>query len=274
MPGKHSAIGIFDSGVGGLTVLKAIQQRLPTENIVYLGDTARLPYGTKSPASVQSYAVRAADYLLEREIKMLVVACNTASALALSELSARLAPIPVVGVVKPGAASAVAQSTGQRHVVLATESTTRQMAYTQAILELQPDAVVQEVACSMFVALAEEGWGDGQIAAAVADKYLSAFRDVVHGPQPDTAILGCTHFPLLKSVITAALGDGIKIVDSAFTTAAEVAVVLEAFDLSTDASAPGDLTLLATDGANRFARVGGNFLGQDLSPEDIEIVDI
>jgi glutamate racemase len=274
MPDKHSAIGIFDSGVGGLTVLKAIQQRLPTENIVYLGDTARLPYGTKSSASVQSYAVRAADYLLEREIKMLVVACNTASALALPELSARLAPIPVVGVVKPGAASAVAQSTGQRHVVLATESTTRQMAYTQAILELEPDAVVQEVACTMFVALAEEGWGDGQIAAAVADKYLSAFRDVVHGPQPDTAILGCTHFPLLKAVITAALGDGIKIVDSAFTTAAEVAAVLEALDLNADASAPGDLKLLATDGANRFARVGGNFLGQDLSPEDIEIVDI
>ena len=274
MSSRSAAIGIFDSGVGGLTVLEAIRARAPGENLIYLGDTARLPYGTKSPASVQRYASRAADYLLSQDIKLLVVACNTASALALPELTRRLAPTPVVGVVKPGAASAVRYSRNQRHLVLATETTASQLAYTQAILELQPDAVVQEVACSMFVALAEEGWGTGDIAAATAEKYLGMFRSRDHGARPDTAILGCTHFPLLRKVIAAVLGADIQIVDSALTTAERVAELLDEFGLAAPPDAAGQLRMLATDGAERFARVGGNFLGQDLSAADIEIVDL
>jgi glutamate racemase len=274
MAGRRSAIGIFDSGVGGLTVLKAIRERLPNEDLIYLGDTARLPYGTKSPATVQRYAERAAEYLLARDVKMLVVACNTASAVALPTLTERCAPVPVIGVVKPGAASAVSQSSNQRHLVLATEATTREMAYTQAILELAPDAVCQEVACSMFVALAEEGWGDSEIATATAEKYLSVFRSTSHGPAPDTAILGCTHFPLLRNAIATALGDDIRIVDSAHTTADRVAEIIDVQRLQSEASGAGKLKLLATEGPERFARVGGNFLGEHLAPNDIEVVDI
>ncbi len=274
MANRSAAIGIFDSGVGGLTVLKAVRAQAPHENLIYLGDTARLPYGTKSPVSVQRYAMQAADYLVAQDIKLLVVACNTASALALPALVQRLAPIPVVGVVKPGAASAVRHSQSQRHLVLATEATTRQLAYTQAILELEPDAIVQEVACTMFVALAEEGWGEGEIALATAEKYLEVFRSGHHGSRPDTAILGCTHFPLLRQTIAAALGEGIAIVDSAQTTAERVAEVLERDGLATASSSEGTLRLLATDGAERFARVGGNFLGHELGAADVEVVDL
>ena len=273
---SSSAIGIFDSGVGGLTVLKAVQAKLPEEQLLYLGDTARLPYGTKTPASVQRYALRAADYLVARDIKLLVVACNTASAIAIPKLKERLGPMPVIGVVEPGAARAVALSQAQQHLVLATEATTRQLAYTQAILELAPNANVQEIACSMFVALAEEGWGQDDIAYAVADKYLASFRqgNHAHGVLPDTAILGCTHFPLVRDAISQALGDEIQIVDSAQTTAERVAKELQQQNLIAQAGSQGRFELLATEGPGRFARVGGNFLGEDLSPDDVEVVDI
>jgi glutamate racemase len=202
------------------------------------------------------------------------VACNTASALALPLLESRLAPTPVIGVVRPGAADAVRKSGNQRHLVLATETTTSQLAYTRAILELEPDAVVQEIACSMFVALAEEGWGDTDIAVATANKYLAPFRADSHGERPDTAILGCTHFPLLRAAIAAALGDGIRIIDSALTTAERVSTVMRERGLANDSVQSGTLRLLATDGPERFARVGGNFLGHELAASDIEVIDI
>jgi glutamate racemase len=267
-------IGIFDSGVGGLTVLHALQNLLPAENLIYLGDTARLPYGTKSPESVQRYARHAADYLVQRGIKLLVVACNTASALALDTLREHLAPLPVIGVVEPGAAAAVKSSKAQRHLVLATEATCGQLAYTRAILRLNPDAVIEEMPCSLFVALAEEGWHDGPVAEVVAEQYLASIRDRSAESKPDTAILGCTHFPLLQSSIAHALGPAIEIVDSATTTALAVRDELAHLDLLTGHNDTGGLELVATDGPARFARVGSAFLGAEFAADDITLIDI
>jgi glutamate racemase len=267
-------IGVFDSGVGGLTVLRAIRAALPHESTVYLGDTARVPYGTKSRASVVRYSLQAADRLALRDIKMLVVACNTASALALDELRAHLAPLPVIGVIEPGARAAVATGSSRRHLVLATEATAAQRAYTAAIAALDPGAEVEEVACSLFVALAEEGWTEGAVAAAAAAEYL---RPVVTRPQnlrPGTIILGCTHFPLLTRVIRVELGARGIIVDSATATAKAVVESLRDHGLVSRSSGRGTLKLLVTDGAPRFARLGPRFLGELFGSADVELVDL
>ncbi|MCP3999752.1 MAG: glutamate racemase [Gammaproteobacteria bacterium] len=271
---ENLPIGIFDSGVGGLTVLHALKNLLPAENLLYLGDTARLPYGTKSHDSVTRYALQAADYLVQRGIKLLVVACNTASALALESLREHLAPLPVIGVVEPGAIAAVECSKSQHLLVLATEATTSQLAYTRAILRLNPDAVIEEMPCSLFVALAEEGWHQGPVADVVAEQYLGLIRERSADLRPDTAILGCTHFPLLQGPIAQALGPDIKIVDSATTTAQAVQEELVRLSLLTDADGGGDLQLIATDGPERFARVGSAFLGEKFAAEDIKLIDI
>ena len=267
-------IGVFDSGIGGLTVLGALRDLLPGEDLVYLGDTARLPYGTKSPESVRRYAAHAAEFLSGQGIKALVVACNTASALALNELSEALAPLPVIGVVEPGAAAAVAASSKHRYLVLATEATTGFKAYTRAISELDNAAEVEEMPCSLFVALAEEGWHVGDVAMAAAEKYLSAVKQRVDADRPDVAILGCTHFPLLQSTIAEALGEDVSVVDSATTTALAVKNALAELELLKNDDEAGAFKLYATDGATRFARVGGTFLGFELEADDIEIVDI
>jgi len=268
-------IGIFDSGVGGLTVLAALRRRLPAEHLLYLGDTARVPYGTKSPESVQRYASHAAGWLTARGIKLLVVACNTASAVALETLRVELDPIPVIGVVEPGAVAAVAASSCQRHLVLATEATASRHAYRAAIRQLAPEAVVEELGCSLFVALAEEGWGDDDVARAVARKYLGHIAARPADSRPDTAILGCTHFPLVGGVIAEVLGPGIRIIDSASTTAEAVASRLTELDLHTPTTdGEGSISLAATDSAARFARTGSAFLGLPFGPEDIEVTDI
>ena len=267
-------IGVFDSGVGGLTVLRAVRAALPHESAVYLGDTARVPYGTKSRDSVLRYSLQASHQLVERGVKLLVVACNTASALSLPELRAELAPLPVLGVVEPGAEAAVAASAGQRHLVLATEATVAQRAYTRSIRALAPSAEVEELACSLFVALAEEGWTDGAVAAAAAHAYLGPIVARPDRERPDSVILGCTHFPLLAHAIRAELGPAPSIVDSATATARSVAALLERDALATSASARGDLRLLVTDGAARFARLGSRFLGETFVVGDVEVVDL
>jgi glutamate racemase len=267
-------IGVFDSGVGGLTVLRAIRAALPSESTVYLGDTARVPYGTKSRASVVRYSLQAADQLVRRDVKMLVVACNTASALALDELRAHLAPLPVIGVIEPGARAAIAVGANRRHLVLATEATVAQRAYTLAITALDPDAEVEEIACSLFVALAEEGWTEGSVAAAAAAEYL---RPIVMRPQnsrPGTVILGCTHFPLLTRVIRTELGAAGVIVDSATATARAVVESLRDHGLARRSAGRGTLKLLVTDGAPRFARLGPRFLGELFGSADVELVDL
>ncbi|MDH4125047.1 MAG: glutamate racemase [Gammaproteobacteria bacterium] len=265
-------IGVFDSGVGGLTVLKALAAELPHEDLIYLGDTARLPYGTKSPASISRYACQAARLLQQREIKLLVVACNTATAVALDQLRAQLHPLPVIGVVGPGANAAVAARPGGRHLVLATEATVRLGAYRRAILELDPSASVQELACELLVSLAEEGWNDGPIPAAIIDRYLGSLGAAASGV--NSVILGCTHFPLLRQAITAAFASNVSVVDSASTTAAVARNLLQNMGLAREIGHAGSMLLLATDGTSRFARVGGWFLGKKLSAGDVTLVDL
>jgi glutamate racemase len=218
------------------------------------------------------YARQAAAHLKSRDIKLLVIACNTASAVALADLQRELAPLPVIGVIEPGARAAVSARPACRHLVLATEATVRLGAYGKAIRELDLAASVDELPCEMLVALAEEGWTGGAIAEAIIRRYLESCLD---GPGcPESIILGCTHFPLLREAIASVAGDGISIVDSAGTTAAVVAERLASEGLARSGTGNGRLELLATDGPRRFARVGGAFLGATLSPDDIEIVDL
>ncbi|HLW74099.1 MAG TPA: glutamate racemase [Gammaproteobacteria bacterium] len=266
-------IGIFDSGVGGLTVLKALRARLPHEHLLYLGDTARLPYGTKGPHTVSRYAVQAASHLVERGIKLLVVACNTASAVAMPALAGEFAPLPVMGVVEAGAEAAVAASHTGHIAVLATESTVQGGAYERAIKALRRDAQVYSQACSLFVALAEEGWTRGPLVESVVREYLHPLLEEKRRDGLDSLVLGCTHFPLLKDTIAHVAGPNMRLVDSGETVAAAVAKLLAERKLARSA-ARGDARYLATDGAERFARVGSLFLGEAIESSDVEIVDL
>jgi len=266
-------IGIFDSGVGGLTVLKAVRERLPREHLLYLGDTARLPYGTKGPDTVARYAVQAASHLVERGIKLLVVACNTASAVAMPQLAREFAPLPVLGVVEAGADAAVKHSRSGHIAVLATESTVRGGAYERAILARRRDARVYSQACSLFVALAEEGWIQGPLVNSVVKEYLYPLLREKKREGLDCLVLGCTHYPLMKDAIGHVAGADVRLVDSGETVAEAAAQLLSDAGLAR-ASGKSDARYLATDGAERFARVGGLFLGQSINPRDVELVDL
>lgn len=264
-------IGVFDSGVGGLTVLRALQERLPHESFIYLGDTARLPYGTKSPETIKRYAEQSAQILVNRGIKLLVVACNTASTVALPLLKHEYKQIPVLGVIEPGARAASALSKTDRIVVIATEATIQSQAYQEAINAIRPNAEVLAQSCSLFVALAEEGWLSGPEVEAVVARYLKPlFSSKL---QPDCLLLGCTHFPALLPAIRAVLGDDIAIVDSAKTTAEMVKQILTEQHLASSATT-GTTRFLVTDAPQRFVRVAPNFLGKSLREVDVELVDI
>jgi glutamate racemase len=267
-------IGVFDSGVGGLTVLKALMRELPRESFVYLGDTARLPYGTKSPSTVARYALQAAEALTGYDIKCLVVACNTASAVGLPAVRAHIAPVPVIGVIEPGAEAACAASRSGRIAVIATEGTVRGRAYEQAIRRGRPEAEVHARPAPLFVALAEEGLAEGPIAEALAHHYLDPlFASSGGAPAPDTLVLGCTHFPMLVGAIRAAVGPEVCIVDSAETTARRVREALTAAGLA-NGSGPGGLRLLATDAPERFARIGAHFLERPIPPGEVTLIDL
>lgn len=282
-------IGVFDSGVGGLTVLDALRRHLPHEDFLYLGDTARLPYGSKSPETVRRYAWQAASKLVERGVKLLVIACNTASAVAVEDLRDAFAPVPVVGVIEPGAEAACAASETGHVLVTGTEGTIRGGAYQRALLARRPQLQVEAIACPMFVALAEEGWVDGPIAEAVARRYLArvATESVAGGQRGpgfesdplydrvDTVVLGCTHFPVLRDVLARVCGPRVTLVDSAETTARAVAQMLESSARERAPRATASrVRFLATDAPARFARVGAVFLGHPLREHDVELVDL
>jgi glutamate racemase len=263
---------VFDSGVGGLTVLRALTEALPGQDFIYLGDTARLPYGTKSAETVARYSLQCTAVLLERGIGSLVVACNTASASALDALRERHAGLPIIGVIEPGAEAAVAASRSQHIAVIGTEGTIRGGAYQTAIRRRNPDARVTAGACSMFVALAEEGWTEGPVAEAIAHRYLEPiFRAA---DSPDCLVLGCTHFPVLIEAIRSAVPSGVSIVDSAATTAQALSRELESRGGTSTMAEKGRLAWLATDDAQRFARVGSRFFGEALQADAVEIVDL
>jgi len=251
---------VFDSGVGGLTVFREIARALPREPLVYLGDSARVPYGTKSPATVVRYSLEAAAQLIGRDVKMLVVACNTATAAALPTLREKLS-IPVIGVVEPGARAAVERTSGVVGVI-ATEGTVRSKAYTNAIRALDPDIEVIESAAPLFVPLAEEGWANTHVAREVAEIYLEPLIDA----GIDTLVLGCTHYPILRGTIEQVVGESVQIVDSAETTAH---VVQEALGPSTGVENPVH-QFLVTDAEERFRRIAGEFLARDI--EHLELV--
>ena len=269
--GGARPVGVFDSGVGGLTVLRALRAAMPERDFIYLGDTARLPYGTKSAQSVERYSLQCAAALIERDIGCLVVACNTASASALDALRRQYPALPIIGVIEPGAEAAVAASRSQHIAVIGTEGTINGGAYEAAIRRLNASARVTSSACSLFVAMAEEGWTTGPIAEAVAQRYLAPI--FAAGDAADTLVLGCTHFPALSESICSVLPAHVQLVDSALTTAAAVARRLQAAPSQLGASR-GSVTWLATDGAARFARVGSAFLGQALCADAVEIIDL
>jgi glutamate racemase len=275
---NDAPIGVFDSGVGGLTVLKALAAELPGEQYIYLGDTARLPYGTKSAETVARYALQAAEALGQHGIKALVVACNTASAVSLPAIRERMEGTPVIGVIEPGAEAACRISKTGHIGVIGTEGTVRGGAYQEAIHRLRPDARVNARSTQLFVALAEEGMHEGPIAVSVARHYLDAFFEgpaTASAPRsgPDTLVLGCTHFPMLAGAIRAAIGPAVRMVDSAVTTAKAVSDRLGQELRSSNTTRTG-VRFLATDSAERFARVGSRFLGQTIPPKDVELVDL
>lgn len=268
-------IGVFDSGVGGLTVLRALQQQLPHESFIYLGDTARLPYGTKDPTTVARYAEQAANALIARGIKMLVIACNTASAAGLSLLQTKFKETPILGVIEAGAQAACAVTKTGTVIVLATEGTTKNRAYELAIKQIRPDTLVLAKACSLFVALAEEGWVDGPIVEATAREYLTPLLNHQQGLQADTLVLGCTHFPPLKKALQAVIGAKFTIVDSAHTTALMVAQQLNTQQLTRqDSTKPAATLFLATDAPERFAAIASRFLGEALPAEHVHLINL
>jgi len=268
-------IGIFDSGVGGLTVYRALHERLPDEHFVYLGDTARVPYGTKSLATVERYALENARFLEAHGIKLLVVACNTASALALPAIR-RAIDVGVVGVIDPGAQAAVDIAQGRPIVVLATEATVQSGAYAQAIERIDPLVTVTERACPLFVPLAEEGWADTTVAQSVAEHYLSDLVNI----EARALVLGCTHYPILQSVIHKTMGSGVTLIDSGEAAAYQVEALLQTESLTRDSYNHERERLLCddldhfyvTDAAQRFAKVAERFLGA--APSVLEAVEI
>lgn len=260
------AIGVFDSGVGGLTVVRRLAERLPAEAILYLGDTARVPYGTKSPDTVIRYALGCARILLQRGIKLLVAACNTASACALEPLREEL-DMPVVGVVEPGARAAVGKTKNGRIGVIGTPGTIKTGEYQHAIHAIDPKAQVFLKPCPLFVPLAEEGWTTGPVPRQVAAEYLSGFAAL----GIDTLVLGCTHYPLLTGVIGEALGDTVSLVDSAAATSEVVEEILSGMGAANPSNSEPRLRFLVSDAPDSFARTGRSFLGQDI--HHVEWVD-
>jgi len=267
-PDVRAPIGVFDSGIGGLTVLRALRRRLPAEGTVYLGDTARVPYGPKSPETVRRYAREAADFLLERGVKLLVVACNTATARALPDLAEAL-PVPVVGVVDPGARAAVRASRGGTIGVIGTAGTIASGAYEEAIRALRPDARVATVACPLFVSLVEEGWTEGEVARLTAERYLADLLDV----GIDTLVLGCTHYPLLRPLLEKVAGPDVVLVDSAEATAAAVEEELDRLGIAAPAGGPpGEARHFVTDDAARFREIAARWLGRE--PEHLQLAEL
>jgi glutamate racemase len=269
-------IGIFDSGVGGLTVYRALHERLPNERFVYLGDTARVPYGTKSLATVERYAVENSKFLEAHGIKLLVVACNTASALALPAIR-RAVRAPVIGVIEPGSRAAVEAAGGKNVGVIATEATINSGAYANAITALGATGNVIERACPLFVPLAEEGWANTDVARIVTKDYLSDFSH----SSIAALVLGCTHYPILRDVISETVGSEITLIDSGAATAADVESLLEQESLTHDEPLGlyqerrlcDDLDhFYVTDAAERFAKVAERFLGS--APSILEAVEI
>jgi glutamate racemase len=252
-------IGVFDSGIGGLTVVHALTRRLPHENIVYFGDTARVPYGPKSPQVVRDYAAQDVDFLLSKNIKMVVIACNTVSAVALDVVQ-KHAKMPVVGVIQPGAIQAVQATKKKRVGIIGTVATVNSNAYKNALRQIDRDVQVYAQACPLFVPLAEEGWIDHKVTELVAREYLFPLKL----EKIDTLILGCTHYPVLRNAIASVMDSGVTLIDSGEAAAAEVELVLVEHNLRNASTLRPNLQFYVSDLPAKFTEVGERFLGQKL----------
>ncbi len=252
-------IGIFDSGIGGLTVVRALMKRLPHENIVYFGDTARVPYGPKSPQVIREYAAQDTDFLMKHNVKMIVVACNTVSAVAL-EVVQKHAKVPVIGVIVPGAKAAVESTKKKRIGVIGTVGTINSNAYTNAIRQFDETATVISQSCPLFVPLAEEGLIDHKATEIIAREYLFPLKL----KKIDTLVLGCTHYPILEKTIRSVFESGIILIDSGEATAEEVEHVLIANDLRNPSTLKANIQFFVSDIPYRFTEIGERFLGQKL----------
>ncbi|MES2525097.1 MAG: glutamate racemase [Gemmatimonadota bacterium] len=261
----QGAIGVFDSGLGGLTVARALLETLPCESLLYVGDTARVPYGPKSPETVRRYASQIAEWLVDEGVKAIVVACNTATAHAL-DLLQQASPVPVIGVVDPGARAAVDATPLGRIGVIGTAGTIASGAYERAIHALRPDAEVLAQACALFVPLVEEGWVDGEATRLIAHTYLAPMR----AAGVRSLVLGCTHYPLLAPVIGREMGPEVALIDSAAETAAETARVLQQHGIAASAANVPHHRFIASDAPDRFLALGRRFLGATLA--DVEHV--
>jgi glutamate racemase len=277
----HDAIGIFDSGIGGLTVLREIHREIPDEHTIYLGDTARVPYGTRSPETVIRYSLQAGRFLSEKQVKLLVVACHTSSSIGLAALQAAFPAtrLRVMGVIDPSVREALRVTRTRRVGIIGTEATIRSEAYTHALKQLDPEVQVFTKACPLFVPIAEEGWEDSDVAVLTAERYLRGFREL----GIDTLILGCTHYPMLRGVIGRTLGDSIRLIDAGEATARAVREFLKSegrarlasaeAPRAADAGGPAkkragsgaEHLYYVTDAHERFVKVGSRFLGRDLA---------
>ena len=248
-------VGIFDSGVGGLTVVGAIEKILPCEDVVYFGDTARVPYGTKSKETVTGFSVENVEFLMEHDVKLVVVACNTASSLSLEFLK-RCFKVPIVGVIEPGARRAASSTRNGRIGVIGTRATISSGAYEKAVRKAGFKRELFTRSCPLFVPLVEEGWLDNDVAASIARIYLAPLK----AKKIDTLILGCTHYPLLKSVIKKVMGAGVLLVDSANEVAKEAKAILDAAGISRSGSRKGGYKFFSSDEPARFIKIGSRFL--------------
>lgn len=252
-------IGVFDSGIGGLTVVRALMKELPHENILYFGDTARVPYGVKSADTIAQYALQITDFLLERRVKLLIVACNTMAAVATRIIRA-LSPVPVLDVIEVGAEVAVRNTHNRRIGVIGTIATIGSRAYDRAIQSHSPDAIIYSQACPLFVPLVEEGWLDHPVTVLTAQEYLAPLLT----QNIDTLVLGCTHYPLLQPLLERVVGDKVRLVDSACAIATQAAKQLQQQELLNAFEQPVTHRFYVTDVPQRFQAVGERFLGQSL----------
>jgi len=260
----RAPIGVFDSGLGGLTVANELMRQLPAEGLVYFGDTARVPYGPKAPSTVRRYSREIASFLEAEGVKAIVVACNTATAHALAALRTE-SRVPVIGVIEPGARAAVAATRSGNVGVIGTAGTVRSGAYERAIRELAPGARITAQPCPLFVPLVEEGWIDTEATRLIAREYLQPLRDA----GVDTVVLECTHYPLLKPVLADLLGEGVRLIDSAAETAAETRRVLAARGIEAPAATQPVRRFVASDDSSQFLRLGQRFLGRPLDAVEL-----
>ncbi len=260
-------LGVFDSGIGGLTVARALFEKLPRESVIYFGDTARVPYGPKSPDTVRRYSGEILAYLLRRGVKAVVVACNTSTAHALADLQAH-SPVPVIGVIEPGARAAVRASRTGKIGVIGTAGTVASGAYERAIKALRGDAQVASQACPLFVPLVEEGWFEHPATELIARDYLEPLRQA----GVDVVVLGCTHYPLLKPLLGRVLGPGVTLIDSADETAESVNRELAERQLTADGQGSPEHRFVVSDDEPHFRKVGARFLGEKI--KQVEVVPL